>query len=114
MWTESDPPPTCPNCDGEMSRKVSSRSGKPFWGCRRWPECDGIVEIEGNHKTPDDQRQEQKIGSEFRCHAALEFFKLQLSDPKIRESLWHRYMIDKPMATLAVELADDLIRELNK
>jgi len=34
--------PACPKCGGEMVQRVAKRganAGKPFWGCRRYPQC---------------------------------------------------------------------------
>lgn len=39
-----DNAPRCPQCGGPMRRilaKKGRNAGKPFWGCRNWPECDG-------------------------------------------------------------------------
>ena len=36
--------PPCPKCGGPMRRVLAKKgrnAGKPFWGCRNWPECDG-------------------------------------------------------------------------
>jgi ssDNA-binding Zn-finger/Zn-ribbon topoisomerase 1 len=44
----SDAPP-CPVCGSQMVRRVASRgtrAGQPFWGCPRFPECRGIVNID--------------------------------------------------------------------
>ena len=41
-------PPSCPICDAEMVQRTARRgecSGKPFWGCRRYPRCNGIRQI---------------------------------------------------------------------
>jgi len=35
----------CPKCGGEMVKRVAKRganAGKPFWGCRRYPQCHGV------------------------------------------------------------------------
>jgi len=42
---ESGPP--CPLC-GAATRKRSSKNGA-FWGCSQYPDCKGIVAIEGKH-----------------------------------------------------------------
>lgn len=36
--------PKCPICGGEMTRR-SSKDGKLFWGCRRYPDCKGSRNI---------------------------------------------------------------------
>ena len=33
--------PQCPLCCAAMVDRVNSRTGQPFWGCRRWPACRG-------------------------------------------------------------------------
>ena len=41
--------PTCPKCGAAMRKRTARsgpRSGKPFWGCSRWPDCDGRREEE--------------------------------------------------------------------
>lgn len=38
--------PSCPTCGGRMVRRVARRGryrGKQFWGCARYPACNGIV-----------------------------------------------------------------------
>lgn len=38
----------CPKCGAVMRRRIASRgryAGKPFWGCPRYPVCDGIVNM---------------------------------------------------------------------
>ena len=38
--------PACPKCGGEMIARTATRGqfvGKPFWGCRRYPKCDGVA-----------------------------------------------------------------------
>ena len=37
-------PPKCPNCEGKM--KLRKGPYGSFWGCRKYPECKGIVGIE--------------------------------------------------------------------
>lgn len=46
--------PTCPKCGAAMRKRTARsgpRSGMPFWGCSRWPTCDGRRE-EGNAEPP--------------------------------------------------------------
>ena len=42
-WKIGDPSPKCPKCDAEMRERQGSRG--PFWGCTKYPECNGIVNI---------------------------------------------------------------------
>jgi four helix bundle suffix protein len=46
---KNDNTPACPNCSKPMTiRKAASgkKAGKEFWGCTRYPECKGIINIE--------------------------------------------------------------------
>lgn len=43
---QKDASPKCPKCGSPMLRRVvkkGSRQGTEFWGCSRYPQCDGIV-----------------------------------------------------------------------
>lgn len=49
MTIASARPPACPTCTGPMDRKrarTGPRAGLEFWGCRRFPACDGLINIE--------------------------------------------------------------------
>jgi hypothetical protein len=40
--------PRCPQCDSEMKLRTAKRgkySGNQFWGCSRYPKCNGLVNI---------------------------------------------------------------------
>lgn len=40
--------PTCPKCRGEMIKRVAktgARQGQPFYGCRQFPKCRGVVNV---------------------------------------------------------------------
>lgn len=50
----------------------------------------------------------------FRRTAALELLKTMLLNPDVRGSLFERYLVDRSEARLAVEMADDLVRELER
>jgi hypothetical protein len=42
--------PLCPDCGAPMVRRTAKKgphTGEPFWGCSRWPDCKGIVDIDG-------------------------------------------------------------------
>lgn len=41
----AESPPCCPRCGGGMHRKERRHDRVPFWGCLRWPECEGSVSI---------------------------------------------------------------------
>ena len=34
---------TCPKCKGPMVMRTARNSGKQFWGCKKYPECDGTI-----------------------------------------------------------------------
>jgi DNA topoisomerase-3 len=36
---------TCPICGAEMEKRTNRETGDPFWGCSRWPECNGTRKI---------------------------------------------------------------------
>lgn len=41
--------PVCPVCGSDMVLKLAKRgayAGSEFWGCSRWPKCDGIVNLD--------------------------------------------------------------------
>lgn len=43
--------PACPNCGGPMSVRTArsgKRAGSQFWGCCKYPDCSGIVSIDGS------------------------------------------------------------------
>ena len=35
--------PQCPKCTGEMTERTAKKSGKKFWGCKGFPNCDGVI-----------------------------------------------------------------------
>lgn len=45
--------PKCPECNGQM-RKVNGKNG-PFWSCKNYPSCSGIVSI-GSSKTKKSRK----------------------------------------------------------
>lgn len=69
----------CPKCKSNMVKKVSKHG--PFLGCSKWPECDGVRDIDGNtneeksletgHKCPECSNiliiREGKKGKFFGC-----------------------------------------------
>ncbi|WP_305045057.1 restriction endonuclease [Geoalkalibacter sp.] len=43
------PSPACPKCGAEMARRIARRgaqTGREFWGCSRFPKCNGARQIE--------------------------------------------------------------------
>jgi len=41
------PVSSCPVCGGEMRLRHQKADGKSFYGCRKYPDCRGIVDVEG-------------------------------------------------------------------
>ena len=40
----------CPKCGSEMVLRVAKKgphSGKSFWGCSKFPDCRGVVSVDG-------------------------------------------------------------------
>jgi restriction system protein len=45
--TKQDEAPSCPKCGMTMQQRTSSkRSGEPFWGCSKFPDCRGTRPME--------------------------------------------------------------------
>lgn len=43
--------PSCPKCGSEMKKRMARKgpnAGRYFYGCSRWPNCDGIININGD------------------------------------------------------------------
>lgn len=38
--------PQCPSCDGDMVQRTNRIDGTKFWGCKNYPTCKGIVQLE--------------------------------------------------------------------
>ena len=36
----------CPKCGGDLVQRRARKSGRPFWGCARYPECEFLVNTE--------------------------------------------------------------------
>lgn len=50
-----DGAPSCPKCGSEMKKRMARKgpnAGKYFYGCSRWPNCNGIININGDTWTP--------------------------------------------------------------
>ena len=41
---KSDAP--CPKCGGDLVERRARKSGRPFWGCAKYPDCDFLVNTE--------------------------------------------------------------------
>jgi restriction system protein len=50
MQVEQEVAPACPKCGNEMVLRVAKKgahSGEKFWGCSKFPDCRGVVSVEG-------------------------------------------------------------------
>ena len=49
QWAKKEngglPSPKCPKCGSEMVRRTSKKTGYGFYGCSKYPDCDGIIDI---------------------------------------------------------------------
>ncbi len=41
----------CPDCDGPMVSRKNNSTGQRFWGCRKFPECRGVRDTDGEART---------------------------------------------------------------
>lgn len=39
---------TCPECGGEMVSRLNKRDYTRFWGCKKYPECKGSRNTDGD------------------------------------------------------------------
>lgn len=99
--------PACPDCDGPMTRRVSSKTSQPFWGCNRYPQCEGLIDIV-------EPRLPKPFVDDFRKTAALKLLCTMLNNPDIHKGFWDRYLVDRSECRLAVDIADDLVKELER
>ncbi|MBQ8708868.1 MAG: topoisomerase DNA-binding C4 zinc finger domain-containing protein [Succinivibrionaceae bacterium] len=47
--------PACPNCGKPMVKRKSSKTGNEFWGCSGFPNCRGLIDIDGYNKGSQSQ-----------------------------------------------------------
>jgi restriction system protein len=50
MYAQPEAVRACPKCGSEMVLRVAKKglhAGKIFWGCSKFPECRGMVSVEG-------------------------------------------------------------------
>lgn len=100
--------PACPECDGLMTRRTNKR-GAEFWGCNRWPACEGTIDIVESSSIAS-----KPVVDDFRQRAALEILCTLLTDDKAVRVLAERYLMDRHPTRIAVDLATDLIKELER
>lgn len=113
--------PACPRCGGPTTRRASSKSGRPFWGCNRYPDCDGLidiqevglverVEVETERRVVDYDHERAR---DRRFEAALAYsLKLVESPGRITDD-HNGLRVDSRVTRLGVELADSLMVDLN-
>lgn len=59
--------PRCPKCGSEMSLRKPRQGDEwlPFYGCRRWPECDGTAKANFKDEAQlgfwEDRRQFEQV-----------------------------------------------------
>jgi hypothetical protein len=48
--TEAAPPaiPNCPKCGDPMLLRTAKATGNQFWGCAKFPKCDGTANLDGS------------------------------------------------------------------
>lgn len=42
---------TCPECGGKMISRKNASTGQRFWGCKRYPECKGTRNTDGEARS---------------------------------------------------------------
>lgn len=82
-----DNTPNCPKCGSEMIKRLARKgpnAGKYFYGCSKWPNCNGIININGDTwskdrptflspNTPDDDENGAGDNRPYTNIAALNF-----------------------------------------
>lgn len=43
---------TCPDCGGEMVSRLNRRENSRFWGCKKYPDCKGTRNVDGDERKP--------------------------------------------------------------
>jgi ssDNA-binding Zn-finger/Zn-ribbon topoisomerase 1 len=81
-------PPACPVCGGPTERRRARqgpRAGLEFWGCRRFPACDGLINID----PPATPSKGDPAGAERRqrSYAHLKFEQARARDRLKRRAL---------------------------
>ncbi len=101
--------PLCPLCAGTMGRRVNKR-GNPFWGCDRWPACDGLIDIQetaaGDDSVSEDVAADGAAGR-WRRETAKELLIAIIGN-------WHNLPQVTDATVKAREMTDDLLMELRK
>lgn len=56
MIIQTEPAPFCPVCGAKMKLRRPSplANWQPFWGCNRWPDCNGSRKIKSDGKPEGD------------------------------------------------------------
>jgi ssDNA-binding Zn-finger/Zn-ribbon topoisomerase 1 len=62
---------TCPDCGGPMVSRLNKRENSRFWGCKRYPDCRGTLNVDGDAEprckvqyTPDGGEPEDVLPSD--------------------------------------------------
>jgi ssDNA-binding Zn-finger/Zn-ribbon topoisomerase 1 len=57
MIIQTKPEPSCPECGAKMvlRRPKPSQTWKPFWGCNRYPDCTGHLNINSDTGKPETE-----------------------------------------------------------
>jgi ssDNA-binding Zn-finger/Zn-ribbon topoisomerase 1 len=42
---------SCPDCGGEMVSRLNRAKNQRFWGCKKYPECKGTRDTDGESKS---------------------------------------------------------------
>lgn len=54
----------CPACNGPMVSRKNNSTGQMFWGCKRYPECNGTRNTDGEaRRVLDASESEQQAES---------------------------------------------------
>jgi ssDNA-binding Zn-finger/Zn-ribbon topoisomerase 1 len=54
----------CPECGGPMISRANTKTGQRFWGCRKYPDCrgtrntDGEAPSERSDRAPSERQRE--------------------------------------------------------
>lgn len=119
--------PACPKCGGHMTRRESTKSGRPFWGCDKFwidgpDHCDGLidiqevgvverVEVETERRVVDYDHERAR---DRRFEAALAYSLTLVETVGVTNSDFNGLRVDSRVTRLGIELADELMKGLNE
>jgi len=61
----------CPQCGGPMASRANRSTGQRFWGCKKYPECRGTLNTDGEaprRRDDDDDGESQSPSERFRTN----------------------------------------------